>query len=153
MIDNKNIFTTENLDEITVYQPVSINKDKTKFVKPTDKLILAIDFDGTIVTDDFPNINEFMPGALESLKELQSYGVKLVLWTCRNDKFLTDAVEFLSKNRIVCEKYNENSSLLKFETSNKIYGDYYLDDRSFPGFPGWNTFMNEFRKAYNIKNE
>ena len=98
-----------------------------------------------------PNINEFMPGALESLKELQSYGVKLVLWTCRNNKFLTDAVEFLSKNGIVCEKYNENSSLLKFETSNKIYGDYYLDDRSFPGFPGWNTFMNEFRKAYNIK--
>ena len=28
-----------------------------------------------------------------------------------------------------------------------------LDDRSFPGFPGWNTFMNEFRKSYNIKKE
>ena len=97
MIDNKNIFTTENFDEIVIYQPVSTNKYKTKFVKPTDKLILAIDFDGTIVTDDFPNINEFMPGALESLKGLQSYGVKLVLWTCCNDKFLTDAVEFLSK--------------------------------------------------------
>ena len=47
------------------------------------------------------------------------------------------------------ESYKENSMI----DNKNIFTTENLDDRSFPGFPGWNIFMNEFRKAYNIKKD
>ena len=71
------------------------------------KMIIAIDFDGTVVTHEFPRISKDI-GSISVLKELIKAGHKLILWTMRSDidnptsddygihkiggKYLTDAV-------------------------------------------------------------
>jgi len=58
-------------------------------------MIIAVDFDGTIVEDAYPGIGKPKRFALESLKELQKDGHDLILWTYRHGKKLDEAVEFL----------------------------------------------------------
>lgn len=153
MINNDCIFSYEimNTEPITVLNPPS-HFPIGNFNKPSDKLILAVDFDGTIVDDAFPQIGKVKPNAIESIKYLQSFGVQIILWTCRDGEYLRRALEFLFNNGIKITKANENSDSINFKPSKKIYADYYLDDRSFPGFPGWNEFINVFKQAYGVKN-
>ena len=65
-----------------------------------DKLIIAVDFDGTIVEDAYPGIGDPMIFAFETLKKLQEDGHRLILWTYRHGKHLQDAVEFCKENDI-----------------------------------------------------
>ncbi|WP_303821502.1 BT0820 family HAD-type phosphatase [Apibacter mensalis] len=102
--------------------------------------IIAIDFDGTIVEDKYPEIGKPMIFAFETMKRLQSRGFRLILWTYRHGKRLEEAVEFCYKNGI--EFYAVNSSfegeIFDRETqSRKINADYFIDDRNLGGFPGW----------------
>lgn len=101
---------------------------------------LAIDFDGTIVEDAYPAIGKTKTFAFETLKQLQSEGYRLILWTYRSGKSLEDAVEFCRKNGI--EFYAVNSSFEGEEfdqsvQSRKIDADLFIDDRNLGGFPGW----------------
>jgi len=150
MIDLNNIFSCEAIvpNETINLQPI---KPVSHFNKPTNELILAVDFDGTIVTDSFPKIGSPIPDAIESLKLLQKYGVHIILWTCRDGEYLKQALKFLSDNGIIPEAANDNSPIINFKPSKKIYGDWYLDDRSFPGFPGWNIFIETFKKVYGVQ--
>lgn len=126
----------------------------SRFEVPTNELILAIDFDGTIVHDQFPYIGHPIEGSFEALKELKSYGVKLILWTCRSQEYLTDAENFCKRNGITFDYVNKPVPDPHFgkpeDRSPKPFAHMYLDDRSYPGFPGWDVFMNEFRRSYNI---
>jgi len=67
---------------------------------------LAIDFDGTLVKDAYPMIGAEMPGAVDTLKKLQSKGHTLILWTCRShDKnLLQEAVDWCAKRGLVFDK-------------------------------------------------
>lgn len=47
---------------------------------------VAVDFDGTCVYHRYPEVGESLPGAVETLKELISYGHELVLYTMRSDE-------------------------------------------------------------------
>ena len=53
---------------------------------PSNPLIIAVDFDGTIVEDAFPKVGEPMIFAFDTLKRLQSEGHRLILWTYRSGK-------------------------------------------------------------------
>ena len=102
--------------------------------------IIAIDFDGTIVEDKYPEIGKPMIFAFETMRKLQSKGFRLILWTYRHGKRLDEAVQFCYKNGI--EFYAVNSSfegeIFDKETqSRKINADYFIDDRNLGGFPGW----------------
>ncbi len=93
--------------------------------------IIAVDFDGTIVEDAYPKIGKPMLFAFDSLKQLQSQGHRLVLWTYRHGKTLEEAVEFCRENGI--EFYAVNSSFEdeKFDIgtqSRKIHADMFIDD-------------------------
>lgn len=69
------------------------NMNKTDFQSKCDWLasldlsqaIIAVDFDGTCVTHDFPAVGTDLPGAEQVLKALISAGAKLILWTMRSD--------------------------------------------------------------------
>lgn len=104
-----------------------------------DKLILAIDFDGTIVDDAYPEIGKPKIFAFETLKRLQSEGHRLILWTYRCGKPLEEAVTFCKKNGI--EFYAVNNSfpeeIYDGEKSRKINADLFIDDRNIGGFIGW----------------
>lgn len=106
-------------------------------------MIIAIDFDGTIVEHRFPEIGELRPKAIEMIKRMQTNGHKLILWTCRNDedpankgrKVLSEAVEFMRLHGVVFDAVNDNIPGLGFNPKPKVYADLYLDDRA--GFRGF----------------
>jgi tagatose-1,6-bisphosphate aldolase len=111
-------------------------------------LILAIDFDGTIVHDGFPGIGEPLPDAIRVLRRLQDAGHRLVLWTCREDElergrraYLTEAVDFCRSHGIEFVSINTNRPSDDFRSHatprRKVYADLYIDDRGFGGFAGW----------------
>ena len=63
-------------------------------------MIYAIDFDGTIVTHTFPRMGEAVPGAFETMRDLQEEGHQLILYTMRSGGYLEDAVEFCREKGI-----------------------------------------------------
>lgn len=104
-----------------------------------DKLILAIDFDGTIVEDAYPKIGKPKLFAFETLIRLQKDGHRLILWTYRSDIRLKEAVDFCKENGL--EFYAVNKSFpeeqFDYSKSRKIHADLFIDDRNIGGFRGW----------------
>ncbi|GAA3772947.1 hypothetical protein GCM10022271_01260 [Corallibacter vietnamensis] len=104
-----------------------------------DKLIIAVDFDGTIVDDAYPKIGKPKLFAFETLKRLQEDGHRLILWTYRSDIRLEEAVTFCKENGI--DFYAVNKSFpeeqYNYAKSRKIHADLFIDDRNIGGFIGW----------------
>lgn len=107
-----------------------------------DKMLtIAVDFDGTIAEDAYPKIGKPMPFAFETLKMLEAKGHRLILWTVRSGKPLTEAIEFCKKHGI--EFYAVNNEFAEEEFSKrgsrKINADIFIDDRNVGGFIGWGS--------------
>jgi hydroxymethylpyrimidine pyrophosphatase-like HAD family hydrolase len=100
---------------------------------------IAVDFDGTIVEDDYPGIGKPRIFAFETMKRLQEKGHRLILWTYRNGKHLDDAVKFCKDNGIVFYAVNKSFPEEEFDPkySRKINADYFIDDRNIGGIMGW----------------
>jgi hypothetical protein len=88
---------------------------------------IAIDFDGTCVTHDYPRIGEDI-GAIPVLKELVDKGHLLILYTMRSGKQLDDAVKWFKDNDIKLYAKQYNPSQQSWTTSNKCYAQLYIDD-------------------------
>lgn len=58
------------------------------------KMIIAVDFDGTIVEHKYPKIGKEIPFAVETLKRLQADNHTLILWSVREGQLLKDAVDW-----------------------------------------------------------
>ena len=106
---------------------------------PKDHLIIAIDFDGTIVEDAYPEIGSPILFAFETLRELNKDGHRLILWTYRNGHRLQEAVDFCSKKGVEFYAVNKNYPEENFEgkVSRKINADLFIDDRNIGGLMGW----------------
>ena len=109
-------------------------------------MIIAIDFDGTCVTHDFPKVGKDI-GAIPVLKCLVDNGHKLILFTMRSDienptsddydilpqggAYLTDAVNWFKNNGIELFGINENPEQKSWTHSPKPYAHLYIDDAAF----------------------
>jgi hypothetical protein len=106
---------------------------------PQNSLIIAVDFDGTIVEAAYPKIGRPIIFAFDTLKALQQDGHRLILWTYRGGDLLKEAVDFCKKNGV--EFYAVNNSFegekLTDDISRKIYADIYIDDRNIGGMKDW----------------
>ena len=104
-----------------------------------ESLLIAVDFDGTIVEDAYPKIGTPKIFAFETMKRLEQDGHRLILWTYRSGKRLTEAVAFCKENGI--DFYAVNNSfpeeIFEGKVSRKINADYFIDDRNIGGFIGW----------------
>jgi len=102
---------------------------------------IAVDFDGTIVDHEYPEIGKPKLFAFETLKALQDKGVSLILWTFRAGKELEEAVEFCKKNGVEFYAVNKNypEEIFDDSISRKINADIYIDDMNLGGFPGWSA--------------
>src|SRR5512137_721475 len=100
---------------------------------------IAVDFDGTIVEHEYPEIGKEKLFAFLTLKELEKKGARLILWTFRSGKELDEAVEFCRKNGIEFYAVNKNypEEIQDDTISRKIDVDIYIDDKNIGGFPGW----------------
>jgi len=110
-------------------------------------MIIAIDFDGTIVKHKFPDIGPEMPNAFRILKKWQTQGHKLILWTCRNHgelyegrDLLLEAVLYCESNGLEFDAINCNSGEIAFNPEPKVYADLYIDDRANFSFIDWLKF-------------
>ena len=106
-------------------------------------MIIAVDFDGTIVEHRYPEIGKEIPFAIDTLKMLIKDHHRVILWSVREGKLLEDAVnwckergvEFYAVNRDYPEESTENNQHL----SRKLKADVWIDDRNLGGLPDWGT--------------
>ncbi len=101
--------------------------------------LIAIDFDGTIVEDKYPDIGKPLMFAFETMKKMQEDGHRLVLWTYRKGEKLDEAVEFCKKNGIEFYAVNKNFVEEDYtpDVPRKLKADIFIDDRNIGGFIGW----------------
>lgn len=95
--------------------------------------IIAVDFDGCLVTNKWPEIGEPIWKNINKLKEEQKNGSKIILWTCRVGVRLAEALKFCDGFGIHFDSINENLpmvNLLHGGDSRKIFADEYWDDRA-----------------------
>ncbi len=102
-------------------------------------MIIAVDFDGTIVEHKYPKIGKEIPYAIKTLKLIQEKGHKLILWTYRSGKELEEAINFCEDKGLYFHAVNNNFDGEEFDNtySRKIYADLYIDDRNILGIPEW----------------
>lgn len=94
--------------------------------------IIAVDFDGTLCRDCYPDIGEPNLKLIAILKNLQKRGCKVILWTCRCGKLLEEALQWCEQFQIQFDAVNENAkeTIQKYGTdSRKIFADVYIDDK------------------------
>ncbi len=94
--------------------------------------LIALDFDGTCVTHDYPKIGRAI-GAVPVLKELVARGCKLILWTMRSDgcehgEMLTEAVNWFKEHNIPLFGIQRNPEQDTWTSSPKAYAKLYIDD-------------------------
>lgn len=97
--------------------------------------IVAVDFDGTLCEEKFPEIGSPKIQVMTALLEEQRNGSKIILWTCRHGKHLQEAVAWCLKYGIKFDAVNENLpkviELFGGTDNRKIYADVYWDDKAF----------------------
>jgi hypothetical protein len=91
---------------------------------------IAVDFDGTCVTHEYPNVGKDI-GAVPVLKRLVAEGHKLILNTMRSGKELQDAVDWFRKNDIPLHGVNEDPGQKEWTQSPKAFANLYIDDAAF----------------------
>jgi histidinol phosphatase-like enzyme len=111
------------------------------------KKIIAIDFDGVIVPENFPHINGLMIGAKETIRDLYEAGYQLILWTARTNEYLDyegnpgmyldKAITFLKENDMLQYFASINSNVSDKYNCRKVYAHIFIDDRDINGFVGW----------------
>ena len=126
-------------------------------------MIIAVDFDGTIVTHEYPAIGKEIPFAIDTLKRLQSeFHHFLILWTVREGETLEAAVEYCRSRGLEFYAVNANYPEETFspEVSRKINADLYIDDRGLGGIPDWGVIYRMIASGkynvppvYELKNE
>lgn len=98
-----------------------------------NKKIYAFDFDGTIVTNEFPNIGEPIKEVIDLIKEIKKQGHYIILNTMREDDYLQEAISFCNAFQIKFDVVNDNLPHMKeFYGNNprKIFANYYIDDHN-----------------------
>ncbi|MBT8492215.1 MAG: hypothetical protein KJO07_04075 [Deltaproteobacteria bacterium] len=89
--------------------------------------IIAVDFDGTIVTHEYPRVGRDI-GALPWLTRAQDRGARLVLLTMRFGEPLNAAIEYCTTGGLSLWAVNDNPEQSTWTESRKVYAHLYIDD-------------------------
>jgi hypothetical protein len=100
--------------------------------------IIAVDFDGTLCKDRFPEIGEPKREVIAHIKREAARGAKIILFTCRengNRPLLDEATGFCRRHGIPIHAVNENinndySRQYGSGSGRKVYADVYIDDKA-----------------------
>lgn len=100
-------------------------------------MIIAVDFDGILCENKFPEIGEPDYEMVSKIRHLIDNGHEVILWTSRVDDALTKAVEWCHDRGLHFCAVNENapSNVEKFKAqypngTRKVYADVYIDDHN-----------------------
>ena len=95
--------------------------------------IIAVDFDGCLVVNKYPDVGEPIEKNIQKLKDEQAAGAKAILWTNRVEKYLEDALAFCELHGIIFDAVNENlPEIIEAFGGDprKIFANEYWDDRA-----------------------
>lgn len=110
--------------------------------------IIAVDFDGTLCENRWPNIGEANIELFQYLIDRKMMGYKIILWTCRTKLQLSDAVNWCYERGLIFDAVNSNIPEIvdAFDgESRKIFANEYIDDRMSDKFKL--PFVPEKRKS------
>ena len=106
-------------------------------------MIIAVDFDGTIVTHEYPKIGKEIPFAVQTLKMLANEGHQLILWSVREGQLLEEALDRCRKRGLefyaANKDFPEEDRTKNNHFSRKLKADLWIDDRNVGGLPDWGT--------------
>lgn len=106
-------------------------------------MIIAVDFDGTIVEHIYPKIGKPIPFAIETLLKLQKEGHQLILWTVREGRLLQEAVDYCATRGLYFYAHNANHpEEERKKVPRKLTADLFIDDRNLGGLPDWGVIYN-----------
>ena len=97
-------------------------------------MIIAVDFDGTLFEDKFPDIGEPKMEVIDLVKQYIYDGHVVILWTCRVEGRLEEAISKCLEYGIKFSHINENSYANVKQYGGdcrKVFADLYIDDKSF----------------------
>ena len=99
-------------------------------------MIIAVDFDGTLVEHRFPDIGPEVSEAFEWCRRFIANGAELILWTVRSDgqlsgPVLSDAIMFCKNRGVRFIGHNMNPTQEPWSSSPKAYAELYIDDAAF----------------------
>ena len=116
-----------------------------------DYSIVAVDFDGTLCEDKWPEIGDARESLIWHLRCRQARGDKIILWTCRTGDRLREAVEWCYLYGLIFDAINENlPEVIEYcgGDSRKIYADEYIDDKMVAPSRGLRAKCHVFDDAY-----
>lgn len=115
-------------------------------------MIIAIDFDGTIVEDRYPEIGPPKIFAFETMQEMLKHRHQLILWTSREGKQLEAAVAFCEAKGLRFYAVNKSYPEEKFDpstASRKIICDLFISNKNFGGMKGWGEIWQDIKTKGN----
>lgn len=93
-----------------------------------ERMIIAVDFDGTCVEHDYPDVGLDVEGAVETLRALTAKGHRLILFTMRSGAKLEAAERWFRDRKIELWAVNRNPEQREWTESTKVFADIYIDD-------------------------
>lgn len=101
-------------------------------LKQIKDMIIAVDFDGTLCEDKYPDIG-IPKDTFYNIRHYKELGATLILNTCRNGELLRAAVEWCKRRGLTFDYVNENapSRIKQYGgDTRKISADLYIDDKA-----------------------
>lgn len=127
-----------------------------------ERLIIAVDFDDTIVDSDYPAIKGLKPNAALVLNKWAKQGFFIQIHSCRNGEAEWEMQTFLFDNNIPYHAINDHAPWIKQKffnphhpISRKLYHHILIDDRSLNYMNGehmdWIKIDELVQNIYNAK--
>ena len=119
-------------------------------------MVIAVDFDGTIVEHKYPHIGKEIPFAIATLKKLQTEHHLLILWSVREGRLLEDAVGFCRKRGLEFYAVNANHPDEEIKDNRtapcrKLKADIFIDDRNVGGIPDWGVIYEMIHNRWSYE--
>lgn len=95
--------------------------------------IIAVDFDGTLCENMYPEIGKPNGVLIDELKVRKNNGAKIILWTCRVGDQLEQAIDWCRDHGLVFDAVNQNLPEIVESFGGdcrKVFAHEYIDDRN-----------------------
>lgn len=95
--------------------------------------IIAVDFDGTLCENMYPEIGKPNGALIDELKVRKNNGAKIILWTCRVGDQLEQAIDWCRDHGLIFDAVNQNLPEIVESFGGdcrKVFAHEYIDDRN-----------------------
>ena len=114
-------------------QSEKVRKELSSLLSSGKEYVIAVDFDGTLCRNHWPKIGEPNLPIIDAAKKAKAYGAKLILYTCREKKWLCEAVAWCAVRGLKFDAVNANLQTRIDQYGGdcrKVSADEYWDDKA-----------------------